>query len=478
MRKLLLTLLISFASLAPAQTWQPLTNQPSFAAGTALLLTDGTVIVQALTTGGVGTRAWWKLTPDSSGSYVNGTWSEIAPLPAGYGPLYFASAVLPSGHVVVNGGEYNLSTNQSETNLGAIYNPVTNKWRKLAAPKGWSQIGDAQSVVLADGSYMLGNCCNSAQAILDAKTLTWTITGKGKADANSEEGWTLLPDGSVLTVDVLDAPNTERYLPSSGTWSTAGKTPANLSEYTEMGPAVLRPDGTVFATGASGHTAIYTPGAGGAAGKWTAGPTFPTIGAKQIDIADGPGALLPNGDVLVAASPQNYKTPLYFYEFDGTNLNSVPSTSDAANDSSYQGRMLVLPTGQILFTDSTRSVEIFTGAGSPNPAWAPSISSAPSTVTHGKAYEISGVLFNGMSQGAVYGDDAQSATNYPLVRITITSSGHVFYCRTYNHSSMAVASAATVSTHFHVPATIETGAGELVVVANGIASMPVAVTVN
>jgi hypothetical protein len=469
----LCTSLIVFISLAQAQTWQPLTNKATFAASTALLLTDGTVMVQA-----GDARAWWRLTPDLSGSYVNGTWSKLAPLPAGYGPLYYASAVLPNGEVVMNGGEYNLGNNQVETNLGAIYNPVTNKWRKLAAPTGWSQIGDGQSVVLSNGDYMLGNCCTSKQAILDVSTLTWTITGTGKADANSEEGWTLLPDGTVLTVDVTDAPNTERYNPATGTWSSAGSTPVNLSEYSEMGPAILRPDGTVFATGASGNTAIYTPGAGGAVGTWTAGPAFPVVGGKQLDIADGPGALLPNGDVLVAASPGAYKTPMYFYEFDGTNLNSVPGTPNAPNDSSYDGRMLVLPTGQILFTDGSENVEVFTGPGAPNPAWAPVISSAPAAVTPGTKYKISGVGFNGLSQGAAYGDDAQSATNYPLVRITMTSSGDVYYCRTSGFSSMAVASPATVSAIFECPSGIATGAGELVVVANGIPSTPVAVSVN
>jgi hypothetical protein len=38
--------------------------------------------------------------PDIHGSYVNGTWSPIASMPAGYGPLYFGSAVLPDGRVV------------------------------------------------------------------------------------------------------------------------------------------------------------------------------------------------------------------------------------------------------------------------------------------------------------------------------------------------------------------------------------------
>jgi hypothetical protein len=47
-RKLALafTVLIAFTTLAGAQSWAPLNNQPPFLAGTALLLTDGTVMVQ------------------------------------------------------------------------------------------------------------------------------------------------------------------------------------------------------------------------------------------------------------------------------------------------------------------------------------------------------------------------------------------------------------------------------------------------
>jgi hypothetical protein len=80
--------------------------------------------------------------------------------------------------------------------------------------------------------------------------------------------------------------------------------------------------------------------------------------------------------------------------------------------------------------------------------------------------------FNGMSQGAAYGDDAQAATNYPLVRITNLETGHVFYSRTHDHSSMAVASDDVVSTHFDVPAVQEPGLSKLEVVANGIPSEP------
>ena len=48
-------------------------------------------------------------------------------MPSTYAPLYFASQVLIDGRVLVEGGEYNF-LNQDETNLGAIYDPVKNKW--------------------------------------------------------------------------------------------------------------------------------------------------------------------------------------------------------------------------------------------------------------------------------------------------------------------------------------------------------------
>jgi len=57
----------------------------------------------------------------------------------------------------------------------------------------------------------------------------------------------------------------------------------------------------------------------------------------------------------------------------------------------------------------------------------------------------------------MFGDEGQSATNYPLVRITNLRTHHVFYSRTHDHSSMAVASDDEVSTHFDVPSRQEFG---------------------
>ncbi len=64
------------------------------------------------------------------------------------------------------------------------------------------------------------------------------------------------------------------------------------------------------------------------------------------------------------------------------------------------------------------------------------------------------------------------------MRITNDGTGHVFYARTHDHSSMGVATGSKlVWTYFDVPSGIDTGASHLVVVANGIPSKAVAVTV-
>jgi len=465
-------LLLPALSVASAQTWTPLTHQPTFGASTALLLTDGTVMVHD------GGQNWWKLSPDITGSYKNGTWAQMASLPAGYSPLYYASAVLPDGRLVVIGGEYNFGS-FAWTNLGAIYSPKTNKWAKLKHPPAWTSVGDAQSAILPNGQMMLANALTSEQSLLDAKTLIWSADfATGKADGNDEEGWTLLPNGRVLTVNAnLGVPASEIFDPATGVWTSAGSTVQLLTDpgSHEIGPAVLLPDGTVLATGATGHNAVYNS----TTGTWSAAPDFPKVPAGQLDIADGPAALLPNGNVLCMTSPGVFNTGVRFFEWNGTAFKQVASTPLAPVDSSYFGRMLVLPSGQILLTDGSTDVELYNPTGSANPAWAPTISKVATTLTHGKSYLLTGTQLNGLSQGAAYGDDAQAATNYPLVRITNTASSHVFYARTHNHSSMGVATgAALVTTHFDVPAGIELGASKLQVVANGIASTAVAVTIN
>ena len=468
-----------------ASPWQQLALNINFCSE-LLLLTDGSVFTY-------GNR----FVPDSDGNYVNLRLASVAPLPQGYFPGAFASAVLPDGRVIYEGGECNPCTEPNNfTNEGAIYDPVENAWKRVQPPPGWSTIGGAPGVVLADGIFMMGRSDESGtseQALLDPRSLTWTVTGDGKADANFEEGWTLLPDGSVLTVDInrlTDPTSAERYDPATGTWTNAGTTVVRLANEREMGPQVLRPDGTVIVFGAltagGDHTAIYDS----SSHRWSAGPDLPTIDGQTYTMVDAPAALLPSGNVLFGASPSPSHgiPPTHYFEFDGSSFQRVADPPNAALIASTSTGMLVLPTGQVLvglcdsLTGAGRSL-IYTPQGRPDPGWAPVITAVPRTLVRGATYRVAGRKFNGFSQGAMYGDNSQMATNYPLVRIVNDATGHVFYARTFGHSSMRVNVAGLPRyprdhTSFTVPDAIDAGPSRFFVVANGIASKPVRVTVE
>ena len=489
--------------------WTALTNAPPFGTpGTMLLESDGTVLVHNEpdnnTTGG--TNEWWKLTPAADGSYVDGTWSQIASMPADYAPLYFGSAILPDGRMIVEGGEYN-GDNAVWSDQGEIYNPVTNTWRSVAPPKGWTSIGDAASEVLDNGTFMLQHPCNSCvsngsftvdDALLNAKTLTWkVIPATGKVDPNDEEGWTLEPNGKLLTIDVWAPGNTELFSPNTDTWSFAGDTaaggsPINPWPVVEIGPQAGLPGGNVFTVGAGSSTqepptpctddtatdtALYNY----SSGTWTAGPTIPAIGGQEMDATDGPASTLPDGNVLFDASACVYNTPTHFFLYNASanSISQIPDVPNAPNDTSFATRFLALPNGQVLFDDGSNQMLVYTAGGTPNSSWRPSISSVSSTnLAPGKTYALSGKQLAGLDQGATYGDDVQDSTNFPLVRITNSATGAVTYARTTNWSSVSIAPGTKSATQFTLPAGTPAGKSTLVVVANGIASAPVAVTVK
>jgi hypothetical protein len=462
-------------------TWTALNNQPNFGAGTMLLLTDGTVMCQ-----NSGTSHWWRLTPDATGSYVNGTWSQLADGPNA--PLYFASAVLRDGRVLVAGGEYN---NGVPTDLLAaeIFNPVTNTWTTIGTPAGWTNIGDASCCTLPDGRVMIGSIDDNRCAVYDPVANTWTAVASKNNRTSNEETWTLLPDETIMSVDCAGAPQTEKYVIASNQWMLCGNTPTNLVEASsiEIGPALLLPDGRMFAVGATGQTALYTfPPVSTQAGSWAQGPAFTSqVVGQKLGAKDAPGCLMPNGLVLCVAGPVDgvsgdYLSPTYFFEFNPATNTLAPTLNPPTNGGPpFVGRFLLLPTGQVLFANGSNNLQVYTPRGAPDPVWRPTITNAPSSVQTGSAHTLQGRQINGLSQAVSYGDDATMATNYPIVQLQNNATGHVTYCRTANHSTLGVNTGTVVhSTQFTVPFGTPLGASELTVIANGIASEPVPVAVT
>ncbi len=513
-------------------SFQPPASAGSFSPDTMLLLTDGSVLIHSAAGGNTnysGSDEWIRLTPDSSGNYATGAWSAL--LTMSNTRQFFSSAVLRDGRVYALGGEYsNAGSGSGDTSLGEIFDPQKkiSPWSQFVTAFNWIQ-GDASGAVLADGRVLLGNLQTTSPpfktALWDPDSDDWDVAGSGfgaltsdtKNSNCNEETWTLLPDGSVLAIDIYDEPNAERYIPSIDEWVSAGTTPSNLVLTTitdptgatvnvfEIGPAILLPDGRVFAIGGTGQTALYTPPPVGSdpktnPGTWAAGQAFPndtSPGAiwPTLTASDAPAVLQTNGRVLCTAGSlyesgqgtskaDYFSQNMTFLEFDPTTnaltpFSPVPFSASSAPNT-WVARFLLLPTGQILLTTQGSEIYIYTpdaADNNPQEAWRPTITAAPSTLVTGHTYTITGTQFNGLSQAVSYGDDAQMATNYPIVQLS-NAAGDVIYLRSFNFSTMAVATGSqSVSTEIEVPLTVAPGAWQMVVIANGIASQPVDVEV-
>jgi hypothetical protein len=468
-----------------AGTWTKVVQDAPGTVQNMILLSDGTVLGSDPGSDiEISTRTWYKLTPDSHGSYINGTWTTIAKM--NDSRLDFASVLLRDGRLFVAGGEYGSGRATAE-----VYDPSADTWTPLPVPanlldpsqgKGFA---DASSVILTNGSVMVRPAYpNQAYQTLiyDPNTNGWT-NGPTTLAQLGEETWVKLPDSSILTVNP-DTTNSERYVPGLPTWISDRDLPATLYESLmgfvgEIGPALLLPDGRAFLLGGTGKTVFYTPSGNNNFGKWAVGPDIPS----GLVAADSSAAMMVNGKVLCVAGQPPYvdsggtphwPTPISFFEFDYTEpgftaVNGPTGPTD--NVATYKTMMLALPDGNILYSHHNNQLYVYQPDGAPLPAWKPTISSV-SWNTDGTLH-LTGTQLNGLSQGSSYGDDAQMDSNYPLVRLT-DSGGFVLYARTFNWSSTGVMTGnRVVSTEVALSPYLSAGPYSLVVVANGISSDPV-----
>jgi hypothetical protein len=459
-------------------TW--VTNSSPGPIGVALLLSNGEVLAQR----GPGYSNWFRLAPDSQGHYFDGQWTSNSGLSMLNNRQFFSSDVLPDGRVFVAGGEYG---QLGSGNSAEIYDPVANQWTQLNVPFGVLQTNlvasdklnagfrDSPSIVLADGTVLIAPIFpfySKETVIYDPRANTWSTVPAYLGPSLNEASWVKLPDQSILTID-KNSTTTERYIPALRSWIQDRSVPVTMySTNSEIGAGLLLPSGKVVFFGGTGNTVFYTPSGTTDLGTWSQATNIPA----GLVARDAPAAVLPNGNVLCAFSPTTSDSPISFYEFDPVQNIFTPVSSPDGNasynrDISDQTSMLVLPDGNVLFTDAKNtSVYIYQPSGAPSPAWKPAINSI--SYNADGSLHITGTQLNGLSQGAVFGDDAQMDSNYPLVRFT-DSSGKVYYGRTYNWSSTSVQTGGQiVSTECFLPANVFAGPGAytIQVVANGIAS--------
>jgi hypothetical protein len=510
--------------LSTTFTWTQ-ANSSAFGSGTMLQLPNGNVMMQ-----GSGVSPFWNvLQPSSTGSYVNNSQPSFSIMTTPR--LYMASVMLPNSNVFVLGGEYSGSQgNQNEINTREMYNAATNTWSSITNfPQ--PTFGDDNGVLLSSGLILLATgsgqgapFSSSGQTYLYNPTsapITAMVNNVSQTinpgtysagipntlgTSNVEEGWVKLPNGNVLSYDEWasvyyfsgSAGYAEMFNPSTGTWQDVspatghanGSIPAlsavfdvNQNFWMEEGPPVLLNNGNVFfISRGTSSTALYNP----TTNTWSAGPSMPF----PYTADDAPAAVLPNGDVIFTAdsalSTGAFSGPTAMFDYSpGSNTITQLTGSNAPNDpglgnasvGSYVDRMLMLPTGQLMFTDAAYGTTwVGTPSGAPQPQWRPVVSGISGS---GSVYTLTGLRLNGMNAGASYGDDAQMDENYPIVRFT-NSTGTVYYATTSNWSLQGgVATGNTPETvTVTLPPGMPAGNYSMVVSGAGLNSFPVAFHVS
>ena len=174
--------LVAFSSMASAEdgkgsgsaNWSPLANlPPGGSVINLLLLSDGTVMAQSGDDG----WHWFKLTPDVRGSYVNGTWTTLAPM--SFPRIYFSTNVLQDGRVWLLGGEY--TGPYFDANIapsGEIYDPIKDTWSPIA-PYPNEVGGCGHRNVTSDVQLTAGSPVVTGIYSTDRITAGWTIAGNG-----------------------------------------------------------------------------------------------------------------------------------------------------------------------------------------------------------------------------------------------------------------------------------------------------------
>ena len=438
--------------------------------GTMLLLTDGTILVNAYDS-----TAWHKLTPDSTGGYIDGTWSPAACMISRR--TYFNSQVMPDGRVCVLGGKY------SCVPTGEIYDPLFDTWTPI-----WCSFAlslprfDSPSTLLPSGEILFGDVSQAGTYLFNPTTETFSQTGtKLRNDSSYSETWISLPGGNVLSYDLSASPaagpgSSQRYDSSTGSWSDAGTVPVPLSGLDVnfgMGPATLLPTGDVLQIGGNENTVLYSP----SSNTWVRGPTLSA--GNSADFA--PGVMVPDGHFIFLTFQNFSSIRMMDYDVAGNSISDITATlpaalhADLAKSNVFDRLFLVLPNGHVLFNAGNQAIWDYAPSGSPQTAWKPTIAS----ITHGTdadpaSYTLNGGHLTGLWQGASKGGSSvETDTNYPIVTVTGPNSGStVYFARTTNWTPGVsnVGNTALSSVQFMLPPGMAGGTYQVVVSANGIGS--------
>ena len=351
-------------------------------------------------------------------------------------------------------GDHNtIETFDPTANPNADGTPGVGAWTVGPDSLFTTQIGDTGVAMLSDGQILLGS-------YLGSQTLFYDYTRSPAPPGNSaplsyrraatSRAGSCCPTEPSSTTSSAPA---EKYVPSAtpgGIGSWINVTLPNTTPPIQLrdpvsdeigGPRFCCRTARCSASAPPSQTAYYTPGVPARRTPATSSedPTFRMVTTLQ----DGPATLLPGGKVLLVTS--GTASAGTFREFDwrirdtSTGLMGVFNTiaqPNMANVNPTPMRFLALPSGEILLTSGGEfsSGWVYTsdtpGDGA-SPDWRPQIYSILGGWTFNPpladgVYRLSGTQLNGLSYGASYGDEGQSATNYPIIEFVSRTTGQTF----------------------------------------------------
>jgi len=222
---------------------------------------------------------------------ASGTWMTTGSLNTGR--LGHTATLLPSGQVLVAGGETSSGTILASAEL---YNPATGQWTTVGSMAN-ARINHTATllpngeVLVVGGSGVLNPQapCLATAELYNPATGQWRTTGNMNT-ARFSQGAALLQTGEVLVAggDICwgysggasPGASAELYNPSSSTWKTTGSMNASL-----VSPMTLLQDGRALL-----GNELYSP----SAGRWSL-----TSNMKEPEHLSLAAALLANGNVLI-----------------------------------------------------------------------------------------------------------------------------------------------------------------------------------
>jgi Galactose oxidase, central domain/Kelch motif len=227
------------------------------------------------------------------------------------------ATLLPDGKVLVSGGANNNSGVYVFPASTELYDPASGIWTttsSLNTPRGdhTATYLPSGKVLVAGGQYWNGSAyiCLSSAELYDPTGRTWTTTGSLNAARYSHTA-TLLSNGKVLVAAGWNGPDNdatnsaEIYDPASGTWTVTGS--LNAARY--LHTATLLTNGQVLVAGGAGDLDTGYSTLSSAELFNPTNDTWTPTGSLNTERQYHTATLLPNSKVLVVGAWTTMATP-------------------------------------------------------------------------------------------------------------------------------------------------------------------------